>query len=639
MFFPTLPALVGRSVRPGRGLLTTPLGPSFVGLSRREFRSSLPISKSPETITSNKAVLTQVTTLPNGIRVATQTTPGYFCGFGAYLDVGSRYETDRTRGCTYLLDRLAFKSTQSLSSEAIGEQLESMGGNIQRASARENIMYQASVFQNDLPRVAALFAEVIRKPRLLPEELEEQQQIVRWELAEMETKPELYLPEVLHQTAYPNNTLGNPLVCSEETLVGLTPERLRAFMGEWFTADRLVISAIGAPHDTVCELVRQHYGDMAPHPAFTGHPTVDLKREPLSVPRDFDAEVTEATARLAAVVTAKSAANTTTTATLATADSSSGSAGDGFFGTITQTASKLLGGSPGERDAAGAMLDPAVIDRLDVQTLAALPAVYRGGCDLREINGSAQTHMYLGFLAPGMDHQAIYALAVLQILLGGGDSFSAGGPGKGMYSKLYTQVLNRYIFVESCSAFTFSYHDSTLFGISAICEGATAGPMFEVIIRQLVSLLPRLPSPPVPTSSVTALAASTGSDDTYAYYPHPDLVRAEPAVRAAYANTCLGLNDVDVARAKNQLKSSLMMNLESRPIQLEDLGRQIQQHNVALTPEAMCRAIDAVSKEDLYRLVQYVLGSNPTVVAAGDVRTLRQNISSTLAAYGLRRDF
>jgi len=35
------------------------------------------------------------------------------------------------------------------------------------------------------------------------------------------------------------------------------------------------------------------------------------------------------------------------------------------------------------------------------------------------------------------------AYCVLNTLMGGGGSFSAGGPGKGMYTRLYTRVLNR----------------------------------------------------------------------------------------------------------------------------------------------------------------------------------------------------
>lgn len=35
------------------------------------------------------------------------------------------------------------------------------------------------------------------------------------------------------------------------------------------------------------------------------------------------------------------------------------------------------------------------------------------------------------------------AFCVLQSLLGGGGSFSAGGPGKGMFTRLYLNVLHK----------------------------------------------------------------------------------------------------------------------------------------------------------------------------------------------------
>ncbi|MCI14170.1 mitochondrial-like-processing peptidase subunit alpha-like, partial [Trifolium medium] len=51
------------------------------------------------------------------------------------------------------------------------------------------------------------------------------------------------------------------------------------------------------------------------------------------------------------------------------------------------------------------------------------------------------------------------------MLLGGGGSFSAGGPGKGMYSRLYLRVLNEYPQVHSISAFNNIYNNTGIFGI------------------------------------------------------------------------------------------------------------------------------------------------------------------------------
>lgn len=52
----------------------------------------------------------------------------------------------------------------------------------------------------------------------------------------------------------------------------------------------------------------------------------------------------------------------------------------------------------------------------------------------------------------GCSHQDpdFIAACVLNIMMGGGGSFSAGGPGKGMYTRLYTNVLNRYVCFTIC---------------------------------------------------------------------------------------------------------------------------------------------------------------------------------------------
>lgn len=53
--------------------------------------------------------LSKVTALPNGVRVASENTPGHFSAVGVYVDAGSRYESPANQGVSHILDRLAFK--------------------------------------------------------------------------------------------------------------------------------------------------------------------------------------------------------------------------------------------------------------------------------------------------------------------------------------------------------------------------------------------------------------------------------------------------------------------------------------------------------------------------------------------------
>jgi processing peptidase subunit alpha len=64
---------------------------------------------------------------------------------------------------------------------------------------------------------------------------------------------------------------------------------------------------------------------------------------------------------------------------------------------------------------------------------------------------------------------------------------------------------------------------------------------------------------------------------------------------------------VEVNRAKNQLRSSLLMNLESRMVELEDLGRQVQVHGSKVGVKEMCNKIDQLTVQDLRRVARDVL--------------------------------
>lgn len=183
------------------------------------------------------------------------------------------------------------------------------------------------------------------------------------------------------------------------------------------------------------------------------------------------------------------------------------------------------------------------------------------------------TYIHLAFEAVPIGSEDIYALATLQTLLGGGGSFSAGGPGKGMYSRLYTEVLNRHGWVESCVAFNHSYTDSGLFGISASCNPLWAWKMLEVMCKEMQNL-----------------TLETGH---------------------------FSLQTVEVNRAKNQLRSALLMNLESRMVELEDLGRQVQVHGRKVGVREMCAKIDALTAKDLKRVARQVFGGQISNVGKG----------------------
>lgn len=456
----------------------------------------------------------QMTTLPNKIRVATETTPGHFGALGVYVDAGSRYESPRMSGCSHILDRMAWKSTHTRPADAVSEQIDALGGQFLCSSSRETIMYQASHFTHDAPAALGIIADTIQNSLFLPEELDAQRDAAAYEVREVNAKPEMILPEIIHTIAYRDNTLGNPLLCPEERIDQIDGPLLKEFVRTWFRPERMVVAGAGIPHEELVELAQKHFGELS------------LPASQQKVPTHL-------------------------------LNAGGSKSQPSLYKSLTTAATSFLHNP----------------DEPSFNNLAHARAQYNGGHRFIHRPDLELTHLYVAFEGVPIHDPDIYALATMQILLGGGGSFSAGGPGKGMYSRLYTHILNHHPQIDHCAAFHHIYTDSSLFGINtALHPSTTPTQVLPIIAHQFAMLL-------------------------YKNVPAAEL-----------------------QRAKNQLKSSLVMALESRTVEVEDLGRQILVHGRKIGVDEMCEKIDNVSPADMRRVAGRVFGesgSRATVVVMG----------------------
>ena len=66
---------------------------------------------------------------------------------------------------------------------------------------------------------------------------------------------------------------------------------------------------------------------------------------------------------------------------------------------------------------------------------------------------------------------------------------------------------------------------------------------------------------------------------------------------------------VELSRAKKQLQSMLMMNLEARPVVFEDIGRQVLATNERKEPQEFCQMIgEKKRKKNIYLMKKILIG-------------------------------
>lgn len=138
-----------------------------------------------------------------------------------------------------------------------------------------------------------------------------------------------------------------------------------------------------------------------------------------------------------------------------------------------------------------------------------------------------------------------------------------------MYTRLYTQVLNRHFWAESVEAFLSVHDGSGVLGIDGACPPENIANLIRVIVDQFSSL------------------------------------------------ALIAVPDDELLRAKNMLKSNMMMQLESRLVQCEDIARQFSTFGYRDAPSLMCEKIDAVTAEDIKQVARLMMSKAPSVGCVG----------------------
>jgi len=187
------------------------------------------------------------------------------------------------------------------------------------------------------------------------------------------------------------------------------------------------------------------------------------------------------------------------------------------------------------------------------------PARYTGG-EHREERDLDQVHLVLGFPSPHHRSEDHFPALLLSTLLGGG-----------MSSRLFQEIRERRGLVYSIYSFAHPYMDSGNFAIYAGTGEEQAAELVPVTLEEL-------------------------------------------------RRVQRDVSEDELRRAKAQLRSSLLMSLESTGSRCEQLARQLQVHGRVIPIEETKAKIAAVNVEDVQRVAARIFRAAPTLAAVGPLK-------------------
>lgn len=220
------------------------------------------------------------TTLPNGLRVLTETMPSVRSAtVGIWADVGSSLESADRRGISHLVEHMLFKGTARRSARAIAETMDGVGGNLNAFTDKETTCYYAKVIDRHVPLALDVLADMFLNSNFDPAELAKEQKVVLEEIKMYEDSPDELIHDVFLQTMWSGSSLGEPTIGFADTVVRITPQDLRDHMRAHYAPNCVVVAAAGnVDHDRFVENVAEQFAH------FEGTCTVEPLPRPLTTP-------------------------------------------------------------------------------------------------------------------------------------------------------------------------------------------------------------------------------------------------------------------------------------------------------------------------------------------------------------------
>ena len=203
-------------------------------------------------------------TLPNGARVVFERMEGVrSVSLGIWVGAGSRFERAEEGGSAHFIEHMLFKGTETRTAAQLAEEADSLGGQLNAYTTRDNTCFYTRVLDTHLPRAAEVLADMFFRSRFDEADVENEKGVIGEEIDMYEDTPEDVAAENLLAGCFPG-ALGRPVLGTEETLAGLSGRSLRAFMERTYTAPRIAVALAGSFTDADVDAVARIFAQMPP---------------------------------------------------------------------------------------------------------------------------------------------------------------------------------------------------------------------------------------------------------------------------------------------------------------------------------------------------------------------------------------
>lgn len=201
------------------------------------------------------------TVLKDGLRIISEKIPSArSISIGVWVDVGSRDEQKCENGVSHFIEHMLFKGTKKRTAKKIASSLESLGGNINAFTSREQTCYMAVILDEHLKQAVDVLSDITMNSTLTQKNIDREKTVVAEEIHEVRENPTDQVHEYFSENFWSNQPLGRSILGTEKIVGSFSRKDLKAYMKKSYLSERVVIAAAGnVSHRKLVELIKRKF--------------------------------------------------------------------------------------------------------------------------------------------------------------------------------------------------------------------------------------------------------------------------------------------------------------------------------------------------------------------------------------------
>lgn len=164
---------------------------------------------------------------------------------GIWVKVGSRNEPPDENGISHFLEHMFFKGTKKRSAKDIAFEIDSLGGELNAFTSRENTTFYVKVLDEFLEKGLELLSDIFINSTFPEEDIEKEKKIIKEEIKMVEDTPDDYIHDLSNQTIWGNSGLGQPVLGRRDTIKLFSKDDLISHIRKYYGTKDIVVSCAG----------------------------------------------------------------------------------------------------------------------------------------------------------------------------------------------------------------------------------------------------------------------------------------------------------------------------------------------------------------------------------------------------------